>query len=123
MTTQPTIAVVKEEHLYSIWKNGYSQIQPEWKKWDGPYFEDYQMYPDFEAFRMSKLYNFFCNDTVWGIFVDREPIGIVTRHWEDKKLDGSKSGLLSISKSIGMGATGQELSNSGWIIFFKLILN
>lgn len=31
MTIQPTIAVVKEEHLYSIWKNGYSQIQPEWK--------------------------------------------------------------------------------------------
>ena len=29
MTTQPTIAVVKEEHLYSIWKYGYSQIQPE----------------------------------------------------------------------------------------------
>ena len=44
MTTQPTIAVVKEEHFYSIWKNGYSQIQPEWKKWDGPDFEDYQMY-------------------------------------------------------------------------------
>ncbi|HFU4486533.1 TPA: hypothetical protein ACGPAZ_000689 [Streptococcus suis] len=69
---------MEEEHLYSIWKNGYSQIQPEWKKWDGTYFEDYQMYPDFEAFQMSKLYNFFCNDTVWGIFVDREPIGIVT---------------------------------------------
>jgi hypothetical protein len=79
MTTQPTIAVFKEEHFYSIWKNGYSQIQPEWKKWDGPNFEEYQvypdfeeyqMYPDFEVFRMSKLYNFFCNDTVWGIFVD-----------------------------------------------------
>lgn len=55
------------------------------KKWDGPYFEDYQMYPDFEAFRMSKLYNFFCNDTVWGVCIlDREPIGIVTRHWEDE---------------------------------------
>ena len=44
MTTQPTVAVLKEEHFYSIWKNGYSQIQPEWKKWDGPDFEDYQMY-------------------------------------------------------------------------------
>ena len=44
MTTPPTVAVLKEEHFYSIWKNGYSQIQPEWKKWDGPDFEDYQMY-------------------------------------------------------------------------------
>ena len=106
MTTQPTVAVLKEEHFYSIWKNGYSQIQPEWKKWDGPYFEDYQMYPEFEAFRMSKLYNFFCNDTVWGIFVDQEPIGIVTRHWEDEKTRWLEIGIVIYQQKYWNGGYG-----------------
>ena len=76
------------------------------KKWDGAYFEDYQMYPDFEAFQMSKLYNFFCNDTVWGIFVDQEPIGIVTRHWEDEKTRWLEIGIVIYQQKYWNGGYG-----------------
>lgn len=50
MLKKLTIAPLTESNLYPIWQLGYSQERPEWKKWDGPYFEDYQMFPDFEVF-------------------------------------------------------------------------
>ena len=84
------------------------------KKWDGAYFEDYQMYPDFEAFQMSKLYNFFCNDTVWGIFVDQEPIGIVTRHWEDEKTRWLEIGIVIYQQKYWNGGYGTR-ANKLWM--------
>lgn len=34
---------IDDKNLRDIWELGYREENPEWKKWDGPYFvDDYQ---------------------------------------------------------------------------------
>lgn len=34
--------IVEEKDVYRLWEIGFSTENPEWKKWDGPYFNDYK---------------------------------------------------------------------------------
>lgn len=88
------IAPLNEDAIQQIWRDGFSQLQPEWKKWDGPYFEDYQPYSDFESFKQSGYYQFFNGDKVQGIFFEGEPLGIVSFHWENEKTQWLEIGIV-----------------------------
>ena len=73
------------ELLYKIWELGFKEDSPEWKKWDGPYFEgDYQKYDTVEAF-MSSESEFFLKDNKRCILYKDKPIGMVTMYWENEK--------------------------------------
>ncbi|BBA91852.1 N-acetyltransferase [Streptococcus ruminantium] len=123
MTQEVTIAPLIEAQLYQIWQIGYSQSQPEWKKWDGPYFEDYQMYPDFEAFRMSRMYDFHLAHNVWGIFIDQQPIGIVTQHWEDEKTRWLEIGIVIYDEQYWNGGYGTKALDMWVGQIFKTTIN
>jgi len=44
-----------ENMLKEIWKIGFTEINPEWKEWNAPYFDDYTKY-DFSSV------NSYCGD-------------------------------------------------------------
>lgn len=74
-----------EDNLKEIYKIGFREDTPEWKKWDGPYFDDdYKKYHNFNEFLSDKA-EFFINDGRRCILYKNKPIGIVTMYWEDKK--------------------------------------
>lgn len=71
--------------LEKIWKIGFMEAKPEWKIWDGPYFDnDYQKYDTFEEFNKSES-SFYLRDNIMCILYNNEPVGTVVRYWEDEK--------------------------------------
>lgn len=122
-TQELTIAPLTETQLYQIWQIGYSQSQPKWKKWDGSYFEDYQMYPDFETFRMSRMYDFHLVHNVWGIFIDQQPMGIVTQHWEDEKTRWLEIGIVIYDEQYWNGGYGTKALDMWVEQIFKTTTN
>lgn len=108
MKEKITLEPLTDMDIYRIWQIGYSHTLPEWKKWDAPYFEDYQMYPDFEIFRTSKDYTFLLKDTVRGIFVNQKPIGIVTKHWENEKTRWLEIGIVIYNQDYWNGGYGTQ---------------
>lgn len=94
MTNTLKIAPLNDDAIYQIWQAGFSQPQPEWKKLDGPYFENYQPFIDFEAFKQSDYFRFFKREDVQGIFLNGEAIGIVSRHWENEKTQWLEIGIV-----------------------------
>lgn len=116
MTSTLSLAPLTEDSIYQIWQEGFSQPQPEWKKWDGPYFEDYQAYSDFESFKTSGYYSFLKGENVHGIFLNDEPLGIVSRHWESEKTLWLEVGIIlyrpsSWNQKIGSRALAQWIDH------------
>ncbi|HGQ7841675.1 TPA: N-acetyltransferase, partial [Streptococcus pneumoniae] len=35
---------LKKEDLMSLWEMAYSQLNPVWKQYDAPYYDDYQYF-------------------------------------------------------------------------------
>ena len=60
-----TLKKIKEKHLKDLYKIIYSSENPEWSKYNAPYFNEY-----------------FLSERVLGIFLNEKPIGIVTYYWE-----------------------------------------
>lgn len=82
------VSLVKfdESLLVEVWKQGFREEKPEWKNWDGPYFEaDYQKYDTAEAFLESKDAAFLLKDRCKCILLDGQPVGMVSMAWEDRK--------------------------------------
>lgn len=74
------------DFLSKIWEQGFREENPEWKKWDGPYFDDdYRMYTTFDEFLKSNEYKFFMNDNCRCILYNDEPVGMVNMHWSNRK--------------------------------------
>lgn len=84
----------KEVDLQKIWKIGYRQEKPEWKKWDAPYFDDYQAFDRFETFKESNDYHFLQSPQVQGIFLEESPIGMVSYYWENEKTRWLEIGII-----------------------------
>lgn len=74
-----------DKTLAEIWALGFREENPEWKQWDGPYFDDYTKYDSVEEFFNSSEYSFFINENRQCILVDGKPIGMVSMYWKDKK--------------------------------------
>ena len=73
------IRPIIEGDLYTLWQLVYKEKNPEWKKWDAPYFEHKSMsYEDF----LDRKETFIAQEHYWAIEVNGELIGTVSYYWE-----------------------------------------
>lgn len=74
------IRPIKDNDLLKLWELIYKDENPEWKKWDAPYFSHRSV--PYETF-MEKSEVFVDSDSLWLITVNNEIYGIVTYYFED----------------------------------------
>lgn len=74
------IRPIKDEDLLKLWELVYKDENPEWKKWDAPYFR-HRTVP-YEKF-LEKSDLFINSDSLWVITVNKEICGVVTFYFED----------------------------------------
>lgn len=43
----------------SLWEMAYSQLNPVWKQYDAPYYDDYQYFSNFKEFELQK------SESIW----------------------------------------------------------
>ena len=72
---------IQKENLKELYNVIYTSENPEWSKYNAPYFNEYK-FIDFDVFLLTNHHEFYLSDRCCGIFVDSKLIGIVTRHWE-----------------------------------------
>lgn len=107
-----TIRYLEEKDIYKLYQEGYTTELPEWKKWNGPYFEDYESFSCFEDFKKSEDYTLFLKENVKGIFVNDQVVGVVTRHWENEKTRWLEVGIVIYSSdgwNLGIGTIALKL--------------
>lgn len=63
----------------SLWEMAYSQLNPVWKQYDAPYYDDYQYFSNFKEFELQKSESILSNSNRLGIFVDDKLVGTVSR--------------------------------------------
>ena len=80
-TAGVTIRPITQQDIPRLWELSFKEENPEWKKWDAPYYP-YKPMP-FEQFveQQDKL---IAQDDYWGIEVGGELIGMVSYYWEHK---------------------------------------
>ena len=102
----------KHELLSKICEIGFREERPEWKNWDGPYFDDdYQKYDTLETF-LDKESQFFLKDNKRCILYKEEPIGMVSMYWENEKTRWLNIGITLYSNQKwgkGMGTKALKL--------------
>lgn len=81
---QLVIRPINQEDLAELWKISYGQKEPEWMKWNGPYFND-PVY-SFNEFMERIGPAWVDQPSMCLIEVADEMIGMITWHWEDGKL-------------------------------------
>lgn len=72
---------IEKSDMSRLWKIGFSENNPDWKRWDAPFLDDYHPFPDLESFIHSKLALRLMGNSVKGIYLNDKIIGIVTRLW------------------------------------------
>lgn len=83
--TEISLVRIDEKNLRKIRELGFREDQPEWKKWDGPYFVgDYQKYESFDDFK-AREGEFFLSDRLMAIIAKEKLVGVVTKYWEDER--------------------------------------
>lgn len=105
------ISLVKfqERELEAIWKQGFQEQRPQWKEWDGPYFDnDYRPYPTFEAFKASSDGKFYLNDRSRCIIKDGKPVGMVSMYWENEKTRWLNIGITIFDSNCWNGGIGTQ---------------
>ncbi|SET34665.1 Protein N-acetyltransferase, RimJ/RimL family [Salinibacillus kushneri] len=72
---------IEERDMYGLWELNYKEENPEWKKWDAPYFN--LVHIPYERFleRKEKWVN---QEDRWVIEVSGKVIGTVSYYWEHK---------------------------------------
>ncbi|MFJ7664337.1 GNAT family N-acetyltransferase [Lysinibacillus sp. NPDC097162] len=73
------IRPIIESDLERIWELIYKDEQPEWKKWDAPYFP-HQAKPLNDFMLMSQ--QFINQKNFWAIEVDGDICGVISYYWE-----------------------------------------
>ena len=79
-----TLKKIKGDDLLPLWHIAYGREEPEWMKWNGPYFKD-PVYT-WEAFQKLSA-NYLNNEFRYGIFVNEQIIGIVSAYYEDNDIE------------------------------------
>ena len=67
------------DDLLPLWHIACGQKDPEWMRWNGPYFND-PVYT-WEEFQQLSI-NYLDNDFRYGVFVHEQLIGIVSAYYE-----------------------------------------
>ena len=92
MKKEVTVKKIDENDFKRLHSIIYQGESPEWKKWDGPYFDDYK-FIDYDNFLKEKV-DFFKSDNVKGIYIDKILVGTVSRYWEDRKTRWLEVGIV-----------------------------
>lgn len=97
--------IYKEKDVYHLWEIGFSSENPEWKKWDGPDFNDYKSY-DYETF-LSEC-SFWQSKDNYGIYVGGVLIGNMSRYWENKDTRWLEIGIVIYDENYWSGGYGTD---------------
>ena len=83
-TTEVQLEPFNKSFLQEIWKIGFSTDQPEWTKWNAPYFNDYRKFDDAKSFEASLVANFLMSEDCRCIVAGGLPVGMVSKLWVDE---------------------------------------
>lgn len=97
-----------EKYIDRIFEIGYKETMPEWAKWNGPYFEEYENYKDVNAFKESSNWKFLLKDRCRCILVDDKSIGMVSRGRTDKKTRWLEIGIVIYDENYWSNGYGYE---------------
>ena len=106
MKKEVTLKKISENDFKRLHSIIYQGESPEWKKWDGPYFDDYK-FTDYENFLKDKA-DFFKSDNIKGIYIDGILMGTVSRYWEDRKTRWLEVGIVIYDSNYWYGGYGSE---------------
>jgi len=85
------IRLIEEKDLFRLWELIYKDKQPEWKKWDAPYFPHHTM--PFEQFLLQKNEWVHC-PSFFIIEIYGEICGTVSYYWEDEASSWLEMGII-----------------------------
>lgn len=104
------LKTITEEDLFPLWNLIYGVEEPEWKKWDAPYFPLEHM--EFDAFkeRQMKRMNEATEPTSWRLIQtkDGKTIGTVSYYWEHKPSNWLEAGIVIYDPCFWNGGYGTE---------------
>ena len=83
-TIEVQLLPFNKSFLETIWEVGFSTNQPEWTKWNAPYFNDYRKFDDAKSFGASPIADFLMSEDCRCIVVGNQPIGMVSKSWVDE---------------------------------------
>lgn len=82
---------IEEQDLYRLWELIYKEENPEWKKWDAPYFPHESM--SFGRFMRTRKTWVGCDD-FWVICVNDIVYGTVVYYYEDEQKNWLEAGII-----------------------------
>ncbi|WP_335872358.1 GNAT family N-acetyltransferase [Bacillus sp. 2205SS5-2] len=98
---------LKEKDLPTLHHYLYGEEQPEWKKWDAPYFEHKQI--DYETFYQKNIQTIQeTKPNRLGIFTGNQLIGTVGFYWEHEPSRWLEAGITIFDPNYWNGGYGTE---------------
>ncbi|MBM7096329.1 MULTISPECIES: GNAT family N-acetyltransferase [Alteribacter] len=88
---QVTLRSVRATDILPLWEMMYGVKDPEWKKWDAPYFPFER--PDYHSFERQQLQRVGMENNRLVIDSAGEPIGDVMYYWEHKPSKWLETGI------------------------------
>lgn len=104
-----SIRPIKNADLLRIWELIYKNEEPEWKKWDAPYYPHHPI--TYEKFLETKETWIDASDC-WAIVVDGVIRGVLTYYWEHEPSKWLEMGIVlheNTSWSKGLGTRAMTL--------------
>ncbi|OCA90674.1 GCN5 family acetyltransferase [Bacillus sp. FJAT-27225] len=102
-----TIKPISPDDLPVLWEMIYGEEEPEWKKWDAPYFPLKRFEKEEYIISMNILMEEGL-DTRWGIWADGKIIGTVSYYWEHKPSHWLEAGIVIYDPAYWNGGYGTE---------------
>lgn len=100
-----TIRPIREEDLYRMWELTFKENNPEWKKWDAPYYPHNPV--PFDTF-MERKDNIVDQNDYWAIEADGKLIGMVSYYWEHEPSLWLEMGILIYEPEYWSGGYGTK---------------
>lgn len=118
--THVRLRLINEDDLYTLWEMSVKEEKPEWKKWDAPYYPHTPK--TFEEFLKNKDY-WLQSESVLGIVVNDEIIGMVSYYWEHEPSLWLEMGIVIYKPEYWSGGYGTDAITQ-WInrLFKKMPL-
>ena len=93
-------------YLKDIWKDGFKANNPEWTKWNAPYFNDYIPYQSFSDFKESPISTYLLSKSCKAIISNGQAIGMVSKNWIDKTTLWLEIGIVIYNPNYWHGGLG-----------------
>lgn len=104
-----TIRPIMERDLERIWELIYKDEQPEWKKWDAPYYPHHaKSFQDF----IGTAHQYINQKDFWAIEVNGMICGVISYYWEHEPSKWLEMGIVfheSANWSKGLGTRAMTL--------------